>query len=185
MKVMFNHVGIGVGDIIAGVEFYCLALGCRQIGSTVDVAWDGPNGDRAVDVLSSRPFRRMKMANLITSDGVGLELFELVDPEHETRDPPLAYWESGTFHFCVTVADLNEAVEQIVGLGGMQISKQWQRYPEDASKRMVFCMDPWGDYNRALHTYFRGNARPVKQVAAGNCWEALHRHPHGVSQDIE
>ena len=77
MANSFNHIGIGVGDIKRAVGFYEAAFGCRLLGQVFEVTADGPDGDEAVDVLSSRPFRSMKMANLVTIDGIGFELFQL------------------------------------------------------------------------------------------------------------
>ena len=144
MKATFNHVGIGVGDINAAVAFYCGAFGCRLVGGILEIGRDGPQGAKAVDVLSSRPFHRMKVAKLIMSDGVGIELFELLDPPHEAREPKLEYWKSGTFHFCVTALDFDESLQRIVELGGRQTSRCWQQDPCDPNKRMVYCADPWG-----------------------------------------
>ena len=144
MAYSFNHVGIGVGDIHRAVAFYRDAFGCRLLGDVFCVTSDGPGGEEAVDVLSSRPFRSMKMANLATIDGFGFELFQLLDPPHEPRDPPLEYWKSGTFHFCLTAPNIDATLQRILDLGGRQISRSWQRDPNDASKRMVYCTDPWG-----------------------------------------
>ncbi len=144
MDCGFNHVGIGVGDIDAAVSFYRDAFDCRVLREPVEITADGPEGEEARDVLGSRPFRRMKIAHLATPDGVGLELFQLIDPPHERRDPDLEYWKSGAFHFCMTASDLDATLERVLRLGGRQISRSWQRVPDDPSKRMVYCTDPWG-----------------------------------------
>ncbi len=144
MANSFNHIGIGVGDIKRAVGFYEAAFGCRLLSQVFDVTADGPDGDEAVDVLSSRPFRSMRMANLVTIDGIGFELFQLIDPPHERREPALEYWKSGTFHFCLTAPDFDATLKRILDLGGKQISQIWQREPRDPSKRMVYCSDPWG-----------------------------------------
>ena len=144
MANQFNHVGIGVGDIDHAMAFYRDAFGCQVLGDVFDVTSEGPDGEEAMDMLGSRPFRLMKMANLATIDGIGFELFQLIDPPHEPRDPPLEYWKSGTFHFCMTAPDFDATLQRILELGGQQISQSRQRDPQDASKRMVYCTDPWG-----------------------------------------
>lgn len=140
----FNHVGIGVGDIEAAISFYRQAFGCTLLREASEVSADGPDGEEACDVLSSRPFRRMLIAHLVTADGIGLELFQLLDPPHERRDPALEYWKSGTFHICLTATDLDATVDRITAGGGHSISKSWRRDPSDPSKRMIYCTDPWG-----------------------------------------
>src|SRR5262245_48085655 len=129
----FNHVGIGVGDIQAAVAFYRDAFGCRVLRDVFEVTADGTDGEEAKDVLSSRPFKRMMMAHLATNDGVGVELFQLIDPPHERRQPELEYWKSGTFHFCMTAKDIDETVRRILEFGGRQISRSWPRDPSDPS----------------------------------------------------
>ncbi|MCY4541844.1 MAG: hypothetical protein OXB95_05550 [Rhodobacteraceae bacterium] len=93
----------------------------------------------------------MKVAKLIMSDGVRLEIFEMVNPPHEAREPPLEYWKSGTFHFCITALDIDKTLKRVVELGGNQTSICWQQYPSDPGKRMVYCADPWGTVI-ALHS---------------------------------
>jgi hypothetical protein len=84
----------------------------------------------------------MYMAHIATSDGVGIELFQQIDPPHVPRVPQLEYWKSGVFHFCVTDPNLEGRVKRIVENGGRQLSKIWVNVPPDV--RTVYCCDPWG-----------------------------------------
>ena len=143
MANTFNHLGIGVGGIQRAIDFYRGAFGCRLLDEVFEVTSDGPDGDEAVDDLSSRPFRSMYMANMVTSNGIGFEQFQFVDPPYEPRIPALEYWKSGTFHIFMTAPDIDATLQKILNLGGKQISQCWQRDPNDASKRMVYCTDPW------------------------------------------
>jgi hypothetical protein len=38
----------------------------------------------------------MLLAHMVSVNGVGLELFQLLDPPHERREPSLEDWKSGT-----------------------------------------------------------------------------------------
>jgi catechol 2,3-dioxygenase-like lactoylglutathione lyase family enzyme len=80
MDGAFNHVGVGVGDIHAAIAFYRSAFGCRVLCDAFEVGADGPGGEEAKDVLGSRPFKRMLIAHLASPGGVGIELFQLIDP---------------------------------------------------------------------------------------------------------
>ena len=144
MRFSFNHVGIGVADIDAGVAFYRDALGCRVLRPPFEVRHDGPDGAQAVDVLRSRPFRKMMMAHLVADDSIGIELFQLIDPPHEARTPPLEYWKSGLFHICLTAPDIERALQKILDMGGVQTSRIWRFGAADSSNKMVYCADPWG-----------------------------------------
>ena len=108
----FNHVGVGVGDINAAIGFYRDAFGCRVLRAPFEVTGEGPEGEEARNVLSSRPFKRMLLAHLVAPDGVGIELFQLIDPPYERRDPELEYWKSGTFHFCMTARNIDETLNR-------------------------------------------------------------------------
>ncbi len=142
MKVGFNHVGIGVADIHAGTRFYQNVLDCRVVEAPFEVRDTDDGGEQTIDVLKPPRFRRMFMAHLATADGVGIELFQLVDPPHEPRVPELEYWKSGLFHFCITDPDVAGRVERIVANGGRQLSKVWVNRPPN--KEIVYCCDPWG-----------------------------------------
>ena len=142
MSVTFNHVGVGVADIELGVRFYTRALDCRVIAAPFEVRADDPGGDQPVDVLKPPTFRHMAMAHLATADGVGIELFQLIDPPHQPRLPQLEYWKSGVFHFCITDPDVEARLTRIRGHGGRQLSKVWLNREPD--RYMAYCCDPWG-----------------------------------------
>jgi len=144
MENSFNHIGIGVGDINAAIGFYSDAFGCRVLRDAFEVTGEGLEGEEARDVLGSRPFKRMIMAHLAAPDGVGIELFQLIDPPHERRNPELEYWKSATFHFCMTAPNIDQTLKRIIALRGRQISRSWPRDSADPTKRMVYCTDPWG-----------------------------------------
>ena len=123
MENSFNHIGIGVGDINAAIGFYSDAFGCRVLRDAFEVTGEGLEGEEARDVLGSRPFKRMIMAHLAAPDGVGIELFQLIDPPHERRNPELEYWKNGTFHFCMTTPNIDQTLKRIITLNDRQISR--------------------------------------------------------------
>jgi catechol 2,3-dioxygenase-like lactoylglutathione lyase family enzyme len=141
-KVEFNHVGVGVADIHAGVDFYQSVLDCRVIRPASEVTAEGEGGDEAVDVLGPPRFHRMMIAHLAMPNEAGIELFQLIDPPHEPRNPRLEYWKSGVFHFSITDPNLEQRLELLMEHGGKQLSKIWINMPPD--KKMVYCCDPWG-----------------------------------------
>jgi catechol 2,3-dioxygenase-like lactoylglutathione lyase family enzyme len=142
MGKAFNHVGIGVADINAGVSFYTNAFDCRVVKPPIEVRADGPGGEQTVDVLGPPRFGRMFIAHLAMPDQCGVELFQVIDPPHEPRNSPLEYWRSGVFHFCVTDPDIEVRLQKLIDHGGKQLSKICINVPPD--KRLVYCSDPWG-----------------------------------------
>ncbi len=143
-SVTFNHVGVGVADIEAAVAWYGKVFGLRLVRGPFEVRSDmEPGGEQARDVLGPH-FRRMRMAHMTTADGVGIELFQLIDPPHERREPTLEYWKSGVFHIALTTDDIATTARRVVEHGGRQRSAIWHNQPPHPTKRMVYLEDPWG-----------------------------------------
>lgn len=143
-SVTFNHVGIGVADIVAAVAWYGEVFGLRLLRAPFEVRSDmEPGGEQARDVLGEH-FRHMRMAHMATADGVGIELFQLIDPPHERREPALEYWKSGVFHVALTTDDIATTARRVVEHGGRQRSAVWHNQPPHPTKRMVYLEDPWG-----------------------------------------
>lgn len=139
----FNHIGIGVADIEKAIAWYSEVLGFRLISGPVDIRDDGPAGPQAHNVLGPG-FRHMLQAHLTTANGVGVELFQLIDPPHERRPDEVEYWRSGIFHFCVTCEDVAELVARIRQAGGEQLSEIWPERGGEKGYFMCYCRDPFG-----------------------------------------
>jgi catechol 2,3-dioxygenase-like lactoylglutathione lyase family enzyme len=148
----FGHIGVGVADIDAAVDWYSTVFGFKILRPPFETAAaGGSSGEQAHDVLGPR-FRRMRQAFLVSGDGIGIELFELVDPPHERREPSLEYWRSGVFHFCLTAPDIEEVTARVVAHGGVQRSRIWPERPPHRTRKMVYLEDPWGTIIE-LHTH--------------------------------
>jgi catechol 2,3-dioxygenase-like lactoylglutathione lyase family enzyme len=144
VPVTFNHAGIGVADIFAAVAWYGRVFGLKLVREPFEVRSDlEPGGEQACDVLGP-DFRRMWMAHMATADGIGLELFQLVEPTHKRREPALEYWKSGVFHLSFTTDDVVALAQRVVEHGGRQRSRVWYNRPPHPTKRMVYLEDPWG-----------------------------------------
>lgn len=89
-------------------------------------------------------FRHMWQAHLTSANGVGLELFQSIDPPHERRPDEIGYWRSGIFHFCVTSEDVPGLVARIEAAGGEQLSDVWPERDGEAGYFMCYCRDPFG-----------------------------------------
>jgi catechol 2,3-dioxygenase-like lactoylglutathione lyase family enzyme len=139
----FNHIAVGVPDIDAAIEWYQEVMGFKLFEGPIDL--DGkvdPRGQLR-DVLGPE-LRKVRVAHLATANGVGLELFQSIDPPHERREHPIEFWKSGVWHFCVTDPDVDGLTAKIVASGGKQLSKVWQDRLPHADYKMVYCQDPFG-----------------------------------------
>jgi len=142
----FNHVGVGVSDLEQAIRWYQEVFGFILLRPPFEVcAHDGSYaGEQAANVLGE-PFRRMRQAHMTTVNGVGFELFQLLDPPHERRLPLLEFWKNGFFHVCITDPDVEGAVARVVEHGGKQRSKVWQVDPSQTLYRICYCEDPFGN----------------------------------------
>ena len=146
-----NHIAIGVSDIEAAIRWYEEVLGFRAFAGPFELAREADETGRIGNVLGPR-FGRVRIAHLATGSGVGLELFEVIDPPHERREESIEFWKSGTFHFCVTDPDIEGLVDKIVATGGRQLSRIWDDRPPSGKFRMVYCQDPYGTLLE-IHTH--------------------------------
>jgi catechol 2,3-dioxygenase-like lactoylglutathione lyase family enzyme len=80
------------------------------------------------------PLQTVKVAYLVTGDGIGLELFEFIDPPYRRpasahdSDPsaftPEIYARGGFFHIALTVLDIDATCASIILNGGHQIGEK-------------------------------------------------------------
>jgi catechol 2,3-dioxygenase-like lactoylglutathione lyase family enzyme len=140
----FNHVGISIPDLDEAIVWYCDVLGFSLLAGPNEIELhQSAGGEQARDVLGPN-FKRMRMAHLVTPNGIGIELFQLIDPPHEPSSGTVEYWQGGIFHLCITHPDIEGLAKKIVERGGRQLSKIWLERPPSSQHKMVYCSDPFG-----------------------------------------
>jgi catechol 2,3-dioxygenase-like lactoylglutathione lyase family enzyme len=135
-----NHVGISVGDIDRAVEWYRDVLGFEVLVEAGTHTLSTANGERRKDVFGPR-WREMRLAHLATPSGIGVELFQFVDPPSTPVEDPFEYWRHGIFHLCVTVEDLESTLGLLRAADGVVRTEIHTVRP---GTRVVYCEDPWG-----------------------------------------
>ncbi len=138
-----NHIGISVPDIVAAVAWYRDVLGCSVLADPADAGSDGTHFAAVVDDIFGKNFKKVRMAHLSTADGVGIELFQFVEPRTEVPDNNFEYWRAGIFHFCLTAPDLQEAANSVERNGGKIRSRAWKLFG-NKYYQVIYCQDPWG-----------------------------------------
>jgi catechol 2,3-dioxygenase-like lactoylglutathione lyase family enzyme len=148
-----NHIGVGVADIERTL-----------LKGPFEVHGSDPGSD-VQDVLG-QDCNALLLAHMVSVNGIGIELFQLLDPPHERRDPPLEYWKSGFFHICVTDPDIEGLAERIASSGGRQRSKIWRNDPTTDEYRLCYCEDPFGNiieiYTHNYETLYGGMKKGQK-----------------------
>ena len=65
------------------------------------------------------------------------------------------------FHLSFTTADIAAKLSEVIEAGGTQLSLIWINDPNDETKKMVYCTDPWGTILELYtHDYGRMYAAP-------------------------
>jgi catechol 2,3-dioxygenase-like lactoylglutathione lyase family enzyme len=89
-------------------------------------------------------FKGFNIAHLVTTDGIGMELFEMKDRDdrHEVDFSRL-----GIFHFCLQTDDFEGVMKKTEEFGGIVRMDVMRYHPEDNTKqeKMVYLEDPFGN----------------------------------------
>ncbi|MCL2916013.1 VOC family protein [Shewanella corallii] len=149
-----NHVGIMVGDMDKAVEFYTNALGLRVVMGNTKVIEERETAiGRMCIAVFGEGFKGFNIAHLVTSDGIGVELFEM--KERQQRHV-VDFTRLGIFHFCLQTDDFHSVIEKVEQFGGKVRMDIMRYHPEDDSKpaKMVYLEDPFGNlFELYSHTY--------------------------------
>ena len=136
-----NHIGITVGDLDAAVTLYKSVFDLEVLAKPQAATLETPAGDRRRDVFGPR-WGGMRIAHLATKDGgIGIELFEFVQPATVAPEVDFEYWRCGVSHFCFTVDDLEDSIDRLISFGGRKRSQIHTVWP---GTRICYCEDPWG-----------------------------------------
>ena len=149
-----NHVGIMVGDMDKAVEFYTKALGLSIVMGNSKVLEERESAiGRMCIAVFGEGFKGFNIAHLMTSDGIGVELFEMnVRAERHVVD----FSKIGIFHFCLQTDDFDGVIAKTKEFGGKVRMDIMRYHPEDDSKpaKMVYLEDPFGNlFELYSHTY--------------------------------
>jgi predicted enzyme related to lactoylglutathione lyase len=146
-----NHVGITVPDVHAAVDWYgeVFGFGCIMGPRVLAV---GSHQETAA--VFGGGFRTAWQAHLLTANGVGLELFQFVDPP--TRAAPterVRFLDRGPWHLCLTHLDVAGALARVVAAGGSMIAAPHAFVP-GRPWVLAYAADPWGTVLELMsHSY--------------------------------
>lgn len=143
----FNHVALSCVDIDALVEWWTQVLGFEIISPIRHLTRE-TNPDHFNYTFCSYPqeMRELKFAILTSGNGIGIELFQFVDPTPKQRDESFEYSRVGYFHICVTDPDPEKLLQKVIARGGKQLGgwMDYSRYGHRGHKG-VYMQDPWGN----------------------------------------
>lgn len=149
-----NHIGIMVGDMDKAVEFYTNALGLKVVMGNTQVVEERETAiGRMCIAVFGEGFKGFNIAHLVTTDGIGVELFEMVDRQERHE---VDFSRIGIFHFCLQTDDFEGVIKRTEEFGGRVRMDIMRYHPEDDNKqaKMVYLEDPFGNlFELYSHTY--------------------------------
>lgn len=149
-----NHVGIMVGDMDKAVEFYTQALGLKIVMNNTQVIEERESAiGRMCIAVFGEGFKGFNIAHLVTTDGIGVELFEMKEREERHE---VDFSRLGIFHFCLQTDDFEGAIKRIEQYGGKARMDIMRYHPEDDNKlaKMIYLEDPFGNlFELYSHSY--------------------------------
>lgn len=138
-----NHIGLTVPDIFAAIDWYTKVLGCRHIMGPRVLAPAQRATHETGNILGPR-FRKAYQAHVVAANGVGIELFQFIDPPVEKPEDNMQYWRCGYWHLCFTAPEIEDTLACILANGGKQRCEIFEFVPGRPYK-LVYCEDPFGN----------------------------------------
>jgi catechol 2,3-dioxygenase-like lactoylglutathione lyase family enzyme len=140
-----NHVGMSVTDLKKAIEFYTKTFDLKVLKEeTINTEGSSMNAKIFKDIFKCR-LKKVKAAWLNSSNGVGLEIFEFVDPKAERPADEFENWKKRFSHICITDPNIDELCNKIEQNGGIRHSEFW--YPiKGREYKLVYCKDPFGNF---------------------------------------
>lgn len=147
-----NHVGLTVPDIFGAIDWYGALFGFSCIMGPRVLEPAAAATHETSPVFGPR-FRRAYQAHLLTANGVGLELFQFIEPPVAEAEPQMAYERRGPWHLCFTCPDVAGLVARIVEAGGRHHAGPFAFVP-GRPWELAYCFDPWSNTLEIMsHSY--------------------------------
>lgn len=140
--IAITHVGLAVPDLEKAIDWYEKILGFELIAGPYFFDASEEEKPNMTQDLQGQHIKRMKNAHLTAGNGVGLELFEFMEPRTERREAE--GYHTGFFHLCLVVDDVDATAERIEEGGGKRISQKWNTRP-GKTYFLQYCQDPFGN----------------------------------------
>src|SRR5574341_897271 len=148
MPKAFNHVAVSVTDIDVAVSWYRDVLDMALLLGPVEISASSPPSEPTLAVLVKGVFGprlgKFKICPLSSANGVGIELFQFIEPEAERRENNFEYWKTGFYHIAVTDPEIEQLAERISSSGGKRRTGIFELVP-GSGKKICFCEDPFGN----------------------------------------
>ena len=100
MTTSVDHIGISVPNIYEAIDWYKKNFDIFQISEVMEIFSE--SDEIASDVFENK-FKKFKIVHMCTSDGVGVELFEFIDPKNESPQNNFQFCSNKIFYYLLLV----------------------------------------------------------------------------------
>lgn len=160
-----NHVAVSVTDVRRAMEWYRDILGMTVLMEPTEISLESTGTDPHLASLVKNVFGpklgKFLICHMSSANGVGVELFQFLDPVATRREDNFEYWKTGFFHIAITELQVAELADKIASNGGKKRTGVMELVP-GAGKKICFCEDPFGNIIEIYsHSYeqFWANAK--------------------------
>jgi catechol-2,3-dioxygenase len=151
MPHAINHIAVSVTDIYRAMRWYRDILEMTVLVSPIEVS-SPPSKPKDIEIsqriktVFGPNFGRLLICHMSSANGVGLELFQFIEPKAERREgyTNFEYWKTGFFHIAVTDPHIEELANRIALSGGKKRTDVME-IGSGSSKKICFCEDPDGN----------------------------------------
>jgi catechol-2,3-dioxygenase len=146
-----NHIAVSVTDIHRAMRWYSDILGMTVLVNPVEISYPASRPEEAeisdrVRMVFGSQFGKLFICHLSSANGVGIELFQFIEPRAQSRegDTNFEYWRTGFFHIAITEQKIEELAERIAASGGKKRTEVTKLF-SGSTKKICFCEDPDGN----------------------------------------
>jgi catechol-2,3-dioxygenase len=150
----FNHVAVSVTDIDSAMRWYRDVIQMTVLVEPMEINTyekEEKNYDPHLAMLMRTIFGprlgKVKICHMSSANGVGIELFQFIEPAAESRldeQDNFEYWKTGYFHVALTEPNIEELADKIASTGGMRRTDVMELVP-GSDRKFCFCEDPFGN----------------------------------------
>ena len=143
VPLTINHVGLRVDEIEYAVSWYTNVFGFTKLDGPFDICDDGSDDIKVARIMLGVDLNHLRIAHMASGDGVGLELFQFIDPfiPNTNNDKE---WRDGFFHICITHPDVQMLRDRILEKGGVART-EIMALRSDSPVKLCYCADPFGN----------------------------------------
>ncbi|MGG0788086.1 VOC family protein [Peribacillus simplex] len=109
----------------AAIKWYEQVLGFRLLAGPYSFDVGAENKHNMTNDLLGDDVKKMRNAHLMADNGVGIELFEFVEPRMPNGE---SRGYDGFFHICLISADIEKLADDIAASGGRRRSEIWNTW---------------------------------------------------------